>query len=105
MSVAVRTSYDEVPYESYPVAESHPDRLATVAMLFGMKPPPIDHCRVLELGSASGGNLMPVAEALPDSQFVGIDLSSRQVADGRAVIDSLGLKNIELKHLSILDVG
>ena len=65
-------SYDEIPYESYPFAQSHPDRLATLATLFGMKPQPIDDCRVLELGCASGGNLIPMAACLPGSKFVGI---------------------------------
>jgi methyltransferase-like protein/SAM-dependent methyltransferase len=98
------SSYDECPYDSYPYHQTHPDRLATVATLFGMKPPPIDGCRVLELGCASGGNLIPMALTLPASRFVGIDLSSRQIADGRKVVAELGLDNIDLRHLSILDV-
>src|SRR5262245_40416018 len=97
------TSYDEVPYESLPFAQTHPDRLATVATLFGMRPAPADRCRVLELGSAAGGNLIPLALALPQSRFLGIDLSARQVADGQQVIGALGLTNIELKHLSITE--
>ena len=50
-----------------------------MARLFGMDPPPAERCRVLELGCATGGNLMPMAERLPDSQFVGIDYSRAQV--------------------------
>jgi methyltransferase-like protein/SAM-dependent methyltransferase len=99
------TSYDEVPYESHPFAQTHPDRLATVATLFGMRPAPIDRCRVLELGCAGGGNLIPMALALPNSHFLGIDLSPRQIAEGQKVVSALGLDNIELRHLSILDVG
>src|SRR5262249_45640760 len=99
------TSYDEVPYESHPFPQTHPDRLATVATLFGMRPAPIDGCRVLELGCAGGGNLIPMAAALPGSHFLGIDLSSRQIAEGRQVVAALGLNNVELRHLSILDVG
>jgi methyltransferase-like protein/SAM-dependent methyltransferase len=105
MSDAVHTSYDDVPYASNPFRQSHPDQLATLATLFGMSPRPIDQCRVLELGCASGGNLIPMAESYPESTFVGIDLSSRQVADGQKVIQTLGLKNVELKALSILDVS
>src|SRR5262245_62555163 len=90
------TSYDEVPYESFPFAQTHPDRLATVATLFGMQPAPADRCRVLELGCAAGGNLIPMAVALPQSSFLGIDLSGRQVADGQKVVGALGLTNIEL---------
>lgn len=97
-------SYDEVPYESHPFAQTHPSRLFTVGTLFGMRPTPVQRCRVLELGAAAGGNLIPMADYLPDSQFVGIDLSARQVTDGQQLIDQLGLKNIQLKHASIMDV-
>ena len=31
--------YDEVRYSSYPYAQTHPDRLATVAILYGLEPP------------------------------------------------------------------
>ncbi len=97
-------SYDEVPYDSHPFPQAHPDRLATVATLFGLCPPPVHRCRVLELGCAAGGHLIPMAEQLPESQFIGVDLSARQVADGRRVVEQLGLANVELRHASILDV-
>ena len=70
------TSYDLVPYDSHPFAQSHPDRLATIATLLALKPPDIERCRALKLGCASGGNLIPMALGLPESRFVGIDLSS-----------------------------
>jgi methyltransferase-like protein len=104
MADTQRTSYDEMPYSNNPFYHSHPDRLATVATLFGLGPPPVAHCRVLELGCAAGGNLLPMAVTLPDSRFVGIDLSPRQVATGQARIAALGLTNIDLEPLSILDV-
>jgi len=102
---ALASSYDEVPYESYPYAQTHPDRLATIAQLFQMRPAPIERCRVLELGCAAGGNLIPMAVQLPGSHFVGIDLSARQIDDGRRVVADLQLSNIELEHRSILDLN
>ncbi|MCI0455927.1 MAG: class I SAM-dependent methyltransferase [Gemmataceae bacterium] len=105
MSTPPRTSYDEVPYESHPFAQTHPDRLATIATLLGLRPPPVDRCRVLELGCAAGGNLIPMALTLPDSTFAGIDLSAVEIADGQRMIEALGLANIRLEHTSILDVG
>jgi methyltransferase-like protein/cyclopropane fatty-acyl-phospholipid synthase-like methyltransferase len=99
-----QTTYDEVPYDSYPFPQTHPDRLATVATLFGLKPAPVGRCRVLELGCAAGGNLIPMAVGLPESTFFGVDLSQRQIDDGKKLIEQLGLKNVELKHQSILDV-
>ncbi|HTM53378.1 MAG TPA: class I SAM-dependent methyltransferase [Pirellulales bacterium] len=102
---ATANIYDEIPYEAHSVAKSHPDRMATVARLFGLKPKRIDRCRVLELGCAMGANLIPMAERHPESTFVGIDYSARQVETGHAAVERLGLTNIDLKHLSILDVG
>ncbi|HEV3386835.1 MAG TPA: class I SAM-dependent methyltransferase, partial [Gemmata sp.] len=97
-------SYDEVPYECHPYPQTHPSRLATIATLFGLSPPPVDNCRVLELGCAGGGNLIPMAEALPESSFVGVDLSLRQIGDGETIVRNLGLMNISLRHASIADV-
>jgi methyltransferase-like protein/SAM-dependent methyltransferase len=98
-------TYDAVPYDSFPFAQSHPDRLATVATLFGLKPPPVETCRVLELGCAAGGNLVPMAEQLPAGKFLGVDMSPRQIDDGQKLIAAAGLTNVELRKASILDVG
>lgn len=101
---APQTSYDVVPYGATVHPTTHPDRLASIATLFGAKPPPVETCRVLELGCARGGNLIPMAAAFPKATFVGIDLSRSQIDYGRRIVDQLGLSNIELKHASILDV-
>jgi methyltransferase-like protein/SAM-dependent methyltransferase len=98
------TSYDEVPYASNPFAQTHPSRLFTIGTLFGLKPAPPQRCRVLELACAGGGNLIPMAEYLPDSEFVGIDLSAKQIADGQQVVKQLGLTNVTLKKADIREV-
>lgn len=97
-------SYDEVPYDSHPFAQSHPSRLYVVGTLFGMRPAPLHRCRVLELGCAAGGNLIPMADALRDSEFVGVDQSTRQIDDGLGLVKELGLTNVALKRASILDI-
>ncbi|MBS0260985.1 MAG: methyltransferase regulatory domain-containing protein [Planctomycetes bacterium] len=97
------TTYDEIPYISMPYAHSHPERLAAIARLLGLNPPAIHHCRVLELGCASGNNLIPIAAAYPESTFLGLDLSERQIASGKTIINTLGLKNIELRRANIMD--
>ncbi len=97
-------SYDDLPYDSHPFSQTHPSRLATVATLFGLPSAPVEKCRVLELGCAAGGNIAPLAELYPESEFVGIDLSGRQVADGERIVKAAGLKNITLRHASITDV-
>jgi methyltransferase-like protein/trans-aconitate methyltransferase len=104
MDAARAISYDEVPYTSLPFLQTHPDRLACLATLFGLQPPALDACRVLELGCASGGNLVPMAVALPRARFVGVDLSPVQIADARTVVAALALDNIEFRAASIADV-
>ena len=98
------STYDDLPYESRFVAATHPDRLATMAMLHGLTPPPPDRCRVLELGCSDGGNLLTIAQSLPGATLVGLELSTRQVAAGRALIDRLGVTNVALHERSLMEV-
>ncbi len=101
MSDEAQNTYDEVLYPGYPLSQTHPDRLATMATLFGLKPVPVERCRVLELGCGDGGNLVPMAFGLPESEFVGIDLAPRPIAKGQAMVEALGLRNITLRPLGI----
>ena len=103
-NAATRTSYDEVPYESFPFPQTHPDRMATLGRLFGLQPHDLANSRVLELGCAGGGNLIPMALTMPDAEFVGVDLSAVQVAQGQKLIADLRLTNIRLLVLSITDL-
>jgi methyltransferase-like protein/cyclopropane fatty-acyl-phospholipid synthase-like methyltransferase len=95
------TSYDDVPYDDQVFSYTHPDLLATIATVFGMEPPPVERCRVLELGCAAGNNLIAIAQGLPGSRCVGIDLSARQIAAGNELVAALGMTNVELKALDL----
>ena len=96
--------YDEVPYESYPYAQSHPFHLLTLATLFGMSPTPPEKARILELGCAAGGNIIPHALNFPKAEFVGVDLSRVQIEEANKHKTGLGLKNIEFRSMSIADI-
>ena len=91
------TPYDAVPYPSLPIRRSHPSHLAAMGRLFALETASPSRCRVLELGCASGGNLLPMAADYPESSFLGIDASARQVADGQATIAAAGLANIQIR--------
>lgn len=93
---ALAQRYAEIPYAAIPHAQTHPDRLATVATFFGMHPPPVATCRVLEIGCSEGANLVPMALGLPHAQFVGVDLSPPAIAAARALTAALGLANVAL---------
>lgn len=104
MSEQTASSYDEMPYINRAFPQTHPDRLATLAKLFGITAPDLETCRVLELGCASGDNLIPMAMGLPNGQFLGIDFSERQISQGQQDVKSLQLENIELRHANIAEV-
>lgn len=69
-----------------------------------MQPAPLEGARVLELGCAGAGHLIPMASQLPDAQFVGVDLAGDQIAVGQERVEALGLKNLDLRHMSAMDI-
>jgi SAM-dependent methyltransferase len=97
--------YHQVPYSTVPMAQTHPDRLASVAALFGMTPAPVTACRVLEVGCGTGGNLIPMAYFLPGSRFTGVDLAEDAIAEGRRAAGELGLPNLELIAMDLREIG
>ena len=98
-------SYDEIPYPSYPFSLTHPDHLYSIGRVFGVDSPAPETCRVLEIGSASGGNIIPMALQLPEASFLGIDLSARQIEQGQETINKLGIQNIELRQLDAMELS
>ncbi len=97
-------AYDEIAYPEKPFSELHPARLAAAARFFGVPCAPPDRARVLEVGGGSGASLIPAAMGLPRSAFLGFDLAGEPVARGKALIEALGLRNIELRQADIMDV-
>ncbi|MBK9054080.1 MAG: class I SAM-dependent methyltransferase [Chloroflexi bacterium] len=95
-------TYDETPYPFLSYSETHPDLLSAIATVLGMNPKPINQCRVLDIGGASGGNLLPLALVLPQSEFVVVDYSARQIEEGQTIAAALGLTNIHFLHQDIM---
>jgi SAM-dependent methyltransferase len=103
MSADTLTAYDTVAYPTPPMSQTHPDCLATLATLFGMTPAPVESCRVLELGCGDGGNLNPLAFAIPRSTFVGVDLASTAITQAKDEARALGLANVEYHCADLLE--
>jgi methyltransferase-like protein/SAM-dependent methyltransferase len=97
--------YDLLPYQSKAFPHSQPSRLGGIARVFGLDVAPLENARVLELGCAAGGNIIPHAMRYPGATFVGVDLARTQVAAGRARIARLGLKNIAIHCQSFTEIG
>ena len=103
MQSSETTSCEEIAYPGYPRIASTPDRLATLATLFGMKPAPVERCRVLELGCGDGANLIPMALDLTGSQFTGLDISPAQIGRAQTTAAAISLKNISFRQIDLLD--
>ena len=90
--------YDRTPYTRHCYPGAHPDRLCTMGLLFGLSPASTAGCRILEVGCAGGGHLVPMAAGLPGATLVGLDASGEAITSARSLADDLGLDNLELRH-------
>jgi SAM-dependent methyltransferase len=103
-SDALSASYDAVPYGGGAIGGTRPDYLAAAAGLRGLTTPDVRRCRVLDIGCATGGNLLSMAVTFPESTFVGIDLSPRQIESARAAARTIGVENVRFEAMSVADV-
>ena len=99
------TTYDQVPYtiNAYPM--THPSHVAVVARLFGVDAADPTNARILEIGCGHGGNILPMAEQLPNSEFVAIDLSETHVTNAKVMAEAANLTNVEIiqKDIATID--
>lgn len=104
MEPQTANAYDSMLYHGTALSQTHPDRLATHARLMGLEPPPVEQCRVLELGCGNGTNLLPMAFGLPEGAFVGVDLAARPIALARETARAARISNIDFHQLDIMDL-
>jgi 2-polyprenyl-3-methyl-5-hydroxy-6-metoxy-1,4-benzoquinol methylase len=98
------TIYDEVRYSNFPYLQTHPDRLATVAVLHGIEPPDPFSARVLEIGCGAGGNLLAMAAASPGIHAVGVDLAATPIEEAQTAVREIGLTNAEFHQADVRDL-
>jgi predicted O-methyltransferase YrrM len=104
MTVQTSQSYDALPYVSLPFPRTQPSHLAAIGCMFAFEAVPIGKARILELGCAAGGNIIPLAARHPGAKIVGVDVSGVQITAGHSRISYLGLSNIDLTCRSLTDV-
>lgn len=100
----IAKSYDSMPYPSKFFGQTYPDRLATLATLFGIEAKPPESSRVLELGCGNGSNLLSHAYILQDSKFVGVDISGKHIEQAKEWANELNLKNIEFQEIDVMNM-
>lgn len=100
---AERSLYDLVAYPTRAQSQIHPDRLAALGLLFGLDPAPVERCRILEIGCGDGGNLVPIAAALPESECCGMDLSGEAIARGVEYAARCDLQSVSFRQASVTD--
>ena len=98
------SNYEEIPYPIYCFPDTALENIAAIAMLFGCSVAGLDNARVLELGCASGGNLIPMAARYSNASFVGVDRSTVQIDLACKEAQTLGLDNVKFITTSILDL-
>jgi cyclopropane fatty-acyl-phospholipid synthase-like methyltransferase len=101
LTSALTRYYDSVPYDSHPFPQTAVEHLEALAYMFGLDAPRPEHARVLELGCASGGNLIPFASRHSEATALGIDLSTVQISQGVDAIRLSGLANVTLRAFDI----
>lgn len=98
-------AYDALPYSNHLFMQTHPNRLATLGTLFGMKPPAVETARILELGCGNGMNLIAQAFVLPKAEFVGIDLAKNHIDTAEDSARELNLSNVEFRQFDLMNMS
>lgn len=98
-------SYDRIEYPTKLFMQTHPEHLATLGIFFGMNPPPVENCRVLELGCGDGNSLLAHAFDMPDANFVGVDLAENHIRKAQKSARELNLSNIEFRQTDVMKIS
>lgn len=95
--------YLDLLYADHAFPEATPSAILGVAALYGATTRPRAGLRVLDLGCAVGGHLLPLAALDPTGTYVGVDLSEPQIAVARARAAAAGLENVTLHAADLRD--
>lgn len=104
-SALLAVAYDELAYPSGIFPQTSPDRLATIAILHGLTPPPIETARFLELGGGDGLNALAFAASHPQAEALSLDFAGEPVERGVALASAAGLDNARVEKADIVEIA
>ena len=104
MRSPAQNPYDHVPYLSSISALTAPEHLALCSYWHDVAPPPIRCFHATELGCGDGANIIALAFYHPESNFVGIDLSSGQIHLASLAAAGANLKNVRFVQGDICEL-
>lgn len=97
----VRELYQNNSYPAMSHPLTDPAVGAVAARIGGLTTAHPRRARILEIGCASGHNLLPLARRWPESQWVGMDLSSESIAAARGLAAEAGIGNVEFQAVDL----
>ena len=84
--------------------QTHIEKMALSARVFGMEAAPLETARVLELGCGDGSNIINMAINFPNAEFVGIDGSTVHIERGREMLKHARATNVTLEAIDITHI-
>lgn len=99
------TSYDRLHYPTEPQDFAYPARLAALAQLCGLAPPPARGYAMLEIGCGDGAHLLACALEAPESRFFGFDLAPTAIESARDLAARARIAQARFDCRDILDHG
>ena len=99
---ATSNPYDELPYTSFPIEWTAPERLVLASLLHGGPRTRLNEYRVLELGCGNGANLLPLAYFRRPATFIGVDGAQSQIEIAQSRQAALQLSNVEFIYADFL---
>lgn len=99
----VRDLYQSHAYPAMSHPSTDPAVTAVAAKLAGLDVTPPSAASILEIGCASGHNLLPLAARWPASRFTGIDFSKVAIEAARENARLAGLANVEFIEADLRD--
>ncbi|MEO5915059.1 MAG: class I SAM-dependent methyltransferase [Luteolibacter sp.] len=99
----VHALYQARAYPAVSHPSTDPASTAVAAKLAGLDVTPPSRARILDIGCASGQNLLPLAARWPGSRFTGIDFSETAIEEAREIAGLAGLTNVEFIHADLRD--